>query len=75
MAWFCFEYSSPSQYAHRQALQTRNPKYNGILYSDEECRARYRFGKSAIEFIVNLVHVKINPPTKRSYSLSATKQC
>ena len=43
-------------------------------YSDEECRARYRFGKSAIEFIVNLVHVEINPPTKRSYSLSATKQ-
>ena len=43
-------------------------------YSDEECRARYRFGKSAIEFIVNLVHDEINPPTKRSYSLSAIKQ-
>ena len=43
-------------------------------YSDEERRAQYRFGKSAIEFIVNLVHDEINPTTKRSYSLSATKQ-
>ena len=43
-------------------------------YIDEECRARYRFGKSAIEFVLNHVHNQINPPTNSSYSLSATKQ-
>jgi hypothetical protein len=43
-------------------------------YDEEECRARYRFGKDAIAFIVNLVHDEINPRTKRSDSLCATKQ-
>ena len=43
-------------------------------YNDEECRARYRFGKNTIAFIVNLVHDKISPPTKRSFSISATEQ-
>ncbi|XP_028411674.1 putative nuclease HARBI1 [Dendronephthya gigantea] len=43
-------------------------------YKDDECRARYRFGKDAIRFIVNLVHNEIHPPTNRSYALSAMKQ-
>ena len=43
-------------------------------YNDEECRARYRFGKNTIAFIVNLVHDEISPLTKRSFSISATEQ-
>ena len=43
-------------------------------YTDSECRARYRFGKESIAFIVDLVRDEINPPTKRSYSISATTQ-
>ena len=43
-------------------------------YNDEECRTRYRFGKNTIVFIVNLVHDEISPPTKRSFSISATEQ-
>lgn len=38
-------------------------------YNDDECRARYRFGKD-----VHYVHYEIHPPTNRSYALSATKQ-
>ena len=43
-------------------------------YSDSECRARYRFGKDAIMFIVNLVRDEISRPTNRSCSLSTTNQ-
>ena len=43
-------------------------------YNDEDSRARYRFGKNTIAFIVNLVHDKISLPTKRSFSISATEQ-
>ena len=43
-------------------------------YTEDELRARFRFGRAGIEYIVNLVKGEIAPNTRRSYSLSATTQ-
>ena len=43
-------------------------------YTENELRARFRFGRAGIEYIVNLVKEEISPNTRRSYSLSASTQ-
>ena len=43
-------------------------------YTDSELRARYRFGRAGIEYIVGLVADDISPGTERNHSLSATMQ-
>ena len=43
-------------------------------YSDDELRARYRFGRAAIDNIVHLVEQEITPETNRSFPISATNQ-
>ena len=56
-------------------VNTRKARdYHGKLldplnhYSEEELRARYRFGREGINFIVELLSQEIAPSTKRSHS-------
>ena len=43
-------------------------------YSDCDLRARYRFGRAAIIYIVCLTEDKISPATNRSFPISTTNQ-
>ena len=43
-------------------------------YSDYELRCRYRFGKEAINYIVDLVAEEITPDTNRNHAVSVEMQ-
>lgn len=43
-------------------------------YTDNELRARYRFGRAGIQFIVDLLNDEISPTTQRSKPLSTLEQ-
>ena len=54
----------------------RSYRYNQniLAYSDQEVRARYRFGKASIEFITNLIEVDLRRKTKRGHALDPMDQ-
>ena len=43
-------------------------------YTDEELRARYRFGKESIEYITDLLADNLRRKTNRNHPLSALQQ-
>ena len=44
------------------------------VYTENEIRARYRFGRDGIQYIVSLVKDEISPLTKRSHAVSGLMQ-
>ena len=56
-------------------VQQRRPqsyRFNANLlnYSDEEHRARYRFGRESIEYITNLIEANLRRKTNRGHRFS-----
>ena len=54
----------------------RNYRFNANLlnYTDEELRARYRFGKESIQYITNLIETDLRRKTNRSHALRPIDQ-
>ena len=53
-------------------VQQRRPRSYGFTanllnYSDEELRARYRFGRESIEYITNLLEADLRRKTNRGH--------
>lgn len=64
---------------HLPRVQQRRPRsyrYNNSLlaFSDQELRARYRFGRASIEYITNLLEVDLRRKTKRGHALKPIDQ-
>ena len=54
----------------------RNYRYNNniLAFSDEELRARYRFGRASIQYITNLIEADLRRKTKRGHALEPIDQ-
>ncbi|XP_067033233.1 uncharacterized protein [Acropora muricata] len=59
-----------------QQRRPRNYRFNATLlnYTDEELRARYRFGRESIQYITNLIETDLRRKTKRSHALRPIDQ-
>lgn len=59
-----------------QQRRPRNYRFNSNLlnYTDEELRARYRFGSESIQFITNLIETDLRRKTNRSHVLRPIDQ-
>lgn len=59
-----------------QQRRPRNYQFNANLlnYTDEELRARYRFGSESIQFITNLIETDLRRKTNRSHALRPIDQ-
>ena len=59
-----------------QQRRPRNYRFNANLlnYTDEELRARYRFGSESIQFITNLIETDLRRKTNRSHALRPIDQ-
>ena len=59
-----------------QQRRPRNYWFNANLlnYTDEELRARYRFGSEPIQFITNLIETDLRRKTNRSHALRPIDQ-
>ncbi|XP_029208930.2 putative nuclease HARBI1 [Acropora millepora] len=59
-----------------QQRRPRNYRFNANLlnYTDEELRARYRFGSESIQFITNLIETYLRRKTNRSHALRPIDQ-
>ena len=59
-----------------QQRRPRNYRLNANLlsYTDEELRARYRFGKESIQYITHLIETDLRPKTNRSHALRPIDQ-
>ena len=59
-----------------QQRRPRNYRFNANLLNctDEELRARYRFGKESIQYITNLIEIDLRRKTNRSHALRPIDQ-
>ena len=60
------------QLAPVQQRRPRSYRFNANLlnYSDEELRARYRFGRESIEYITNLIEANLRRKTNSGHRFS-----
>ena len=59
-----------------QQRRPRNYRFNAnvLNYTDEELRARYRFGRESIQYITNLIETDLRRKTNRSHALRPIDQ-
>ena len=60
----------------QRRAQARSYRYNDniLAYSDQELRARYKFGRASIDYITNPIEADLRRKTKRNHALKPIDQ-
>ena len=71
MADLLFQNIVPAQQRRPRTFRLNN---NLLNYTDEELRARYRFGRVSLNYILNLIEEDLTRPTNRNHALDPLTQ-
>ena len=58
----------------QRRARTYRENDNWLSFTDEELRARYRFGRESIEYILNVIGNDLRRKTRRNHAMSPSKQ-
>ena len=58
----------------QRRARTYRENDNWFSFTDEELRARYRFGRESIEYILNVIGNDLRRKTRRNHAMSPSKQ-